>query len=228
LIVPAYVSFLFLVLLLAHFPFGIPFVQDIQCGFRGITEREAHSKRPWPAGHRTHAPSHEEQTHDDAKTHHHEGEYPPEIKTIKPRTEHVYHLLSDYIDGGREEKDTELSRTSLDLPLIPPLLHDVKPPDSLPAWVIWVKRGFRQKILPLFNWLRMICLSMRFGISCASRVSGGKSDMKKIVVLRGPSKGTVEEKLMTECLKILFPGCEIQVSVASSGVGLLTQSESPM
>jgi hypothetical protein len=52
--------------------------------------------------------------------------------------------------------------------------------------------------------------------------------MEKIVILKGPSTDTVKEDLMTECLRILFPGCEIQVSVASAGDGPLTHSESPM
>jgi hypothetical protein len=65
-------------------------------------------------------------------------------------------------------------------------------------------------------------------MSCAQGVGGGKSRMEKIVILKGPSTDTVKEDLMTECLRILFPGCEIQVSVASAGDGPLTHSESPM
>jgi hypothetical protein len=167
-VVPAYVSFLFLVLLLAHFPFGIPFVEDIQCGFRGITERAAHSKHTRPAVHRTHAPFHEEQTHDDTQPRHHEGEYPPEIKTIKPRTEHVYHLLSDYTDGRRAEKDTGLLGSSQDLLLVLRLLHHVKPSDMPLARVIRVKSGLHKRNCyysigydPSTFWGRLACLVLK-------------------------------------------------------------------
>ena len=50
--------------------------------------------------------------------------------------------------------------------------------------------------------------------------------MEKIVILRGPTIDTAGEDLLAECLKTLFPGCEIRVSVGPSDDGPLVQYES--
>jgi len=52
--------------------------------------------------------------------------------------------------------------------------------------------------------------------------------MEKVVILKRASQDTVEVELLAEWLRTLFPGCEVQVCVASFGEGPLTRAESLM
>jgi hypothetical protein len=38
-----------------------------------------------------------------------------------------------------------------------------------------------------------------------------KSDMNRVVTLKGPSIDSQDEYVLTECLKIMFPDCEIEI-----------------